>query len=620
MEDKFYKAFLTSPDMVIITSLKDGKYTDVNDSFIQTTGYNREELIGHNVEEFSLFANPAEQRRMEQLLAEKGVFKNEEFDIRVKSGEIHQWLCSAEILDIDSDPCMIAVAADITEFKKVQQALRESESILAVAFRSSPHAIVIATMGDEKIIEANENAVRLTGYSREEIIGRTVRELKIWDDEVFRARIAKALWEKGRVSNEELEYLAKSGKTHNMLLSAEIADIGGQKCLVAFITDITDQKKIEKTLLKSEEKFTKAFRSSPGILSISRLSDGSFLEINDSFTRILGFTRKDIIGHTSLELGIWVNPADREKMIRLVSKNGRISNQEYLHRSKSGEILTFLFSAEQIEFDGEACILSFSNDVTEYKRIEAEALEVAKLRELDRLRTELLANVSHELRTPLASIKGFATMLMDYGKRLTAQEKREYLETIDKNTDRLVELIEQLLEMSRLGSGMLSIKKAPTNITNLCQTVINEVRVREPDHNYILDMPRKLPLMDIDERRIRQVLDNVINNAVKYSNTGTDITLSIRKTDNEMLFCVADHGIGIPESDLPRLFQRLFHTAQGQKAELHGAGLGLSICKGLIEAHGGKIWIESKQGVGTSCYFALPITPKPKRITKKTSK
>jgi signal transduction histidine kinase len=246
------------------------------------------------------------------------------------------------------------------------------------------------------------------------------------------------------------------------------------------------------------------------------------------------------------------------------------------------------------------------------EKLTARLTENEKDKELDRLRTELLANVSHELRTPLAGIKGFATMLIDYEKRLTAQEKHEYLETIDKNTNRMVELIEQLLEMSRLGSGMLSIKKASTDIIDLCQTVILEAHVRAPVHHFTLDLPSKLPTINIDNKRIHQVLDNIINNAVKFSNTGTEIKLSVRQVDDNMLFSVTDHGVGIPEKDLPNLFQRMFHPAHLQKMGTGGAGLGLSISKGLIEAHGGKIWIESKEGVGTICYFTLPINSKKK--------
>jgi signal transduction histidine kinase len=301
-------------------------------------------------------------------------------------------------------------------------------------------------------------------------------------------------------------------------------------------------------------------------------------------------------------------------------ETGNVRNKEYLHRTKSGDIRTLLFSAVLIEFDGEPCALAMTNDITEYKRMEAEAHEAVNLRELDRLRTELLANVSHELRTPLAGIKGFATMLIDYDKKLTIKENREYLETIDKNTDRMVELIEQLLEMSRLGTGMLSIKKVPTDVINLCQTVIDEARVRAPKHSFALDLPPRLPTMFIDDKRIRQVLDNIINNAVKYSSAGTEIKISARTVDKEMLFSVTDHGVGIPEKDLPNLFQRMFHPSHLQKIGTGGAGLGLSFSKGLIEAHGGKIWIESKEGIGTRCYFTLPINGKHENNKAENSK
>jgi signal transduction histidine kinase len=198
-------------------------------------------------------------------------------------------------------------------------------------------------------------------------------------------------------------------------------------------------------------------------------------------------------------------------------------------------------------------------------------------------------------------------MLIDYEKRLKHYEKREYLETIDKNADRLVELIEQLLEMSRLGAGMLSIKKAPADIVILCQTAINEAHIRAPGHIFTSDLSPQLPKLNIDDRRIRQVLDHIIDNAVKYSNPGTEIMLSVQKNNNDILFTVTDHGIGIPSSDLPRVFSRMFHSKRGQKAGVAGAGLGLSICKGLIEAHGGKIWIESEEDVGTKCFFTLPL-------------
>jgi PAS domain S-box-containing protein len=731
-EEKFYKAFLSSPDMIIISSIKDGTYVEVNDSFVRNTGYSREELIGHTVDEFNLFANPEEQASMMRALQETGRLKSVEYHFRVRSGEIRTWLCSAEIIDINEDACMIAVASDVTELRKVEQALRESESKLAMAFRSSPQAIGITTLKDGKFIEASDSICRMTGYTHDELIGHSSAELKMWVSEADRKRVMETLDKKGRVDNEEMQFYTKDGDIQTMLFSAEKINIGGEECIISSSTDVTELKKIdqalreseekffkafraipeavsiatleggiflevndsfvsiigysreeaightskelnfwvkpgsryrmkqllekrghfeneefllrnksgeiqtvllsaevinlggkpcmltvgtditerkqmEQALRESEEKFAKAFRASPQVISISRLSDGVFKEINQSFCRVLGYTREEVIGRSSSELGVWVTQADREDMVNRLKKYGRVSNKEYHYRTKSGDIRTMLWSADEIELDGETCLLAVTVDITDYKRMEAQALEAENLKQVDKLRTELLANVSHELRTPLASIKGFATMLMDYGKRLTSAEKREYLETIDKNSDRLVELIEQLLEMSRLGVGMLSIKKAPANIITLCQTVISEALVRAPEHIFKADLPPKLPKINIDSRRIRQVLDNIIDNAVKYSSPGTEIALSVQKINDELLFTVTDHGTGIPKSDMPRLFQRMFHSTRRQKLGFDGAGLGLSICKGLIEAHGGRIWIESEEGVGTRCFFTLPL-------------
>jgi PAS domain S-box-containing protein len=618
--ETFYKAFDANPNPLCLVNVVNSKFTHVNNAFVQFSGYSREEIIGHTHQELNLFVNPDELKNMDKNLQETGFLVNAEIESRMKSGEIRTALFSAETFELSGTNYLLLLITDITSVKKMEASLRESESKFAVAFRASPHALVIVTMGEGRFIEVNDNVCLLTGYSREEIIGHTLEELKIWDDQDFRIRMAKALWEKGRITNEELVWHTRTGQKLDMIMSGEITDIGEKKCIVASITDITYLKQMEQDLRTSEERFSKAFHSSPGILSITRASDGTFLEINDAFPRVFGFTRAETIGHKSLEMNLWVNPDDRKSMIHKLMENGHVRNEQYQHRTKSGDIRTLLFSAESIEFDGEPCVLAMTNDITEYKRIEAEAHEATNLRELDRLRTEILANVSHELRTPLAGIKGFATMLLDYDKRLSAKEKREYLETIDKNTDRMVELIEQLLEMSRLGTGMLSINKAPTNIIELCQNVLIEARVRAPVHNFTLNLPPKLPMINIDNKRIRQVLDNILNNAVKYSSPGTEIKLSARQVDKDMLFSVTDHGVGIPEKDLPNLFQRMFHPSHLQKMGTGGTGLGLSISKGLVEAHGGKIWIESEEGVGTNCYFSLPIDGKQASNPSQTKK
>jgi sigma-B regulation protein RsbU (phosphoserine phosphatase) len=243
----------------------------------------------------------------------------------------------------------------------------------------------------------------------------------------------------------------------------------------------------------------------------------------------------------------------------------------------------------------------------ERKQAEEKAHEAEALRELDRLRTELLSNVSHELRTPLATIKGYSTMLLDYDMRLRRDEKRRYLRFIDRATGRLVELIDQLLDMSRLESGLIEMNTAPTNISRLIREVVSEAHVRKPQRQLVLDLPQKLPKLTIDARHIQQVLDNLIDNAIKYSGEDTEVVVSARQVDHEVLVSVVDQGIGIPAEELPKVFDRMYRTRRRRVTKIAGAGLGLPICKRLIEAHGSKIWIESEEGKGTACFFTLPL-------------
>ena len=245
---------------------------------------------------------------------------------------------------------------------------------------------------------------------------------------------------------------------------------------------------------------------------------------------------------------------------------------------------------------------------TEHKRTEEESHKIETMRRVEQARTELLANVSHELRTPLASIKGFSTMLIDYDKKLKRDEKRQYLGVIDKATDRLIELIDQLLDMSRLEAGLIILDKVPTSIHRLSREVIIEAQVRSHHHILKLDLPKKrLPRVRVDAKRIRQVMENLIDNAVKYSAQGTEVTLSVRKIGQELFITVTDKGIGIAADELPKVFDRMYRVKRRLVPGIGGAGLGLSICKGLVEAHDGRIWIESEEGEGTKCFFTLPL-------------
>jgi len=236
---------------------------------------------------------------------------------------------------------------------------------------------------------------------------------------------------------------------------------------------------------------------------------------------------------------------------------------------------------------------------------------MAEYEELDKLKTNLLSTVSHELRTPLAIIKGYSTMLLDYDRKLSPREKSGNLRSIDRATDRLTDLVDRLLDMSRLDAGLLKLKKAPTSVSGMVKEAITEARLRARKHKIVSHIMGRLPRIDIDARRIRQVLDNLIDNAVKYSGEGSSVVVEVMKKDGGGLqVSIADQGIGIPTEDLEKVFDRMYRLEQRLSTDPGGMGLGLALCKALVEAHDGEIWAESQVEEGSTFYFTIPVETK----------
>jgi PAS domain S-box-containing protein len=232
--------------------------------------------------------------------------------------------------------------------------------------------------------------------------------------------------------------------------------------------------------------------------------------------------------------------------------------------------------------------------------------DVTGERYIDEMKTQLLSTVSHELRTPLASIKGFASTLLRDDVQWDAASQREFLQIIDQEADRLDELIANLLAMSRLEAGVLRMDLGPVAPAALIEEAVDGLRPRMPGRTIVVEVPEGLPEVRADARRLRQVLHNLVENACKYS-TGGEIRVRARQEGPELVVSVSDQGIGIAPNHLERIFERFYQVDGAATRPAGGVGLGLSICKGLVEAHGGRIWAESRPGVGSTFSFSLPI-------------
>jgi signal transduction histidine kinase len=265
----------------------------------------------------------------------------------------------------------------------------------------------------------------------------------------------------------------------------------------------------------------------------------------------------------------------------------------------------------------------------ENARLLEEAAKVEAYRELDRLKSELLSNVSHELRTPLASVKGYAESLLREDVEWSDAERHEFLTAIDEESDHLEALIEDLLQMSHIEAGRLQIHLQDVHLRKIAFGVARKLRIQGDGHPISVSVPADLPPVLADQKRVQQVLTNLIANAIKYSPEGGNVRVRgmlARCTEGDapdyqsaepthVVLAVADEGIGIPAESLERIFDRFYRVQNDTTSETRGSGLGLAISKSIVEAHGGRLWAESpgiavragQTGKGSTFYFSLPI-------------
>ena len=235
-------------------------------------------------------------------------------------------------------------------------------------------------------------------------------------------------------------------------------------------------------------------------------------------------------------------------------------------------------------------------------------LEKAKaLDQANRLKGELLSVLAHEMRTPLTSIKGYSTALLMQEASFDPESQRQFLEIIDEECDTLESLVHDLLESSVIDAGLLRLEHQPVVLSRLAEETIDEIAHRTNDHRFLIDFPDGFPIIDADPDRIQQVLRNLLDNAVKYSPDGGLIVTRGEANESEVVVSVADQGVGISPEHLNRLFDKFFRVESGLGHHVVGSGLGLPISRTIIEAHGGRIWAESKVGQGSTFYFTLPI-------------
>ena len=241
----------------------------------------------------------------------------------------------------------------------------------------------------------------------------------------------------------------------------------------------------------------------------------------------------------------------------------------------------------------------------ENRRMARRIASLEAARQLARMQDEFVSTVSHELRTPLGFIKGYATTLLRQDAEWDTTTRIEFLRIIDEEADRLRELIDNLLDSSRLESGAIGMTREATRIAPLLRSVAERAQAAYPEMALRVEAPDGLPILEIDSTRIAQVLDNLLSNAAKYA-PGAPVELRARREDEAMLIEVEDRGPGIAAEHMSQMFQRFYRVPETQRT-VRGTGLGLYICRKIVESHGGQIGVDSQPGQGTRFHFTLPL-------------
>ncbi len=544
---------------------------------------------------------------------------------------------------------------EIEERKLLEQKLRTSEGKMRAVFEAMPDIILIIDPQTNDIQVAPTRPTRDIKKSIP-LINQTIEQFLDGDNtQSWFQKIHQVI-----ETQEPIHFdYSLNDADQRVWFTASIAPLPNNS-VIWVARNITDRKRTQFALYQSEEKFARAFRSSPSAMTITRLSDGCHIDVNDSFCQFTGYSAPEILGRTALDLHLWVNQKDRNRMLKAISNKGIIRNYEFEFRTKSGNIRTALLSAEQITLDNQPCLIAVSQDISDRKQAEF-ALQRAKetAEQANRAKSQFLSNMSHELRTPLNAIIGFA-QLLGRDASLTP-EQRDHIGIICRSGEHLLSLINNVLQLSKIEAGQVKLDCYSFDLYGLLTTVeeMFKLSAQKKGLQLVFDYEKTLPrYVDTDEGKLRQVLINLLSNAIKFTSQG-GVTLRVKEVQEEprdnvetchgtpgsqeaqhstlsqggfshiwaeqetiivkpaptnqaspiqekLRFEIEDTGSGIAPEEIDSLFEAFVQTETGRKS-LEGTGLGLPISQQFVQLMGGEIQVNSRLNQGTIFTFDINV-------------
>ncbi len=494
------------------------------------------------------------------------------------------------------------IVLDITEQWRAEQQLRDSELLYRQLFEVESDALLLVDQGSGSILAVNAAATEMYGYTRLELLSRNCTELS--------AEPEKTLASTG--AREPFTALRWHRKKDATVFPVEITNryfnLKGRPVFLSAIRDLTRRRKLKEALEKSEEKFSKAFHNNPAATTIVDLDSETYLEVNEHFEELSGYSRDEVVGRTWQDRCLWVDPDFRDRTVAQLRKEGRVQNWEFAFRRKSGKLGRGLISADLIEIDGKPCAITATVDITERTRLESELRQAQKLESVGRL----AGGVAHDFNNLLTVINGYTELILGSLKpedRLYAAARE-----VQKAGERAAGLTRQLLAFSRkqvIEPRAMDINSVVNDASRMLQRLIGE------DIELVTNLDPQLGLVHADPDQINQVIINLAVNAREAMPDGGTLEIATRNAEIDqdaaaghpdaspgryVLLKVSDSGEGIPEEILPSIFDPFFTT----RGPGRGTGLGLATVYGIVRQGCGWVQVSSQVGHGSSFSIYLP--------------
>ncbi len=607
---KKFKLMVDSAHDAIFFKDLESRYIIGNNKTLEAFGLTRKEVIGKN--DLELMSDEKEAKKNiedDQEVFNTGKIKKIVKHMKGADGNEY-WFQAIKVPQFDNDGNVIGlvgIARDITEQKKIEKELKESEEKYRNIFENTGTATIIIEE-DTTISLANEMFEKFSGYSKKEIEWK-----KSWTEFIFKKNLERMKnyhlsRRKGADSSPkryESRFITKEGDIREMLLTVDM--IPNTKKSIASILDITERRKAEQKLKESEVKFREITEQSD--IGIVVIQNNVIKYLNETVSKIFGYTFQEIKKFGFIQLFNALYPEDGSNAMKILQERPFLRDTPKVHWkiiTKSGETRWINIYTKRIQIQKKEAILATLIDVTEKKKAEQE------LKEIDKLKSELVIRTSHELKTPLISIKGFTDLLLNIHEEKFDTDTISILNEIKQGCSRLEKTINNLIETSKLESSKEQLNASIEDLSFLIKFCVNKLRglAETRNHTINLNIYDKL-IAKFEKEKIHDVISNLLINAIKYTPPSGEIEIQSEIKDDFIIISIKDNGIGLMEEEKKQLFKqfgKIERYGQGWDVLTEGTGLGLYISKMIVELHGGKIWAESEgRNKGSSFYFSLPI-------------